>query len=318
MIFKSGDLFQYSRNKDILKYFDIKTKNGEIECVFPVKGFESIYRIWFNYIYKQEEGQTKIRYTKYKNIYLNNWDTIETYLPDGKKYDSVGDNDHFIRIVFAKKNKYTIYFAGLYVLYKRTDNKEILRRISFSFNTDDMRVITPNKNYYILKRNSKYSFRDNINSLIVDNKVYEFDKEYIKKENEMDNELNEEINELKPISKITSTSVHYPRDSKVAKKAIKKYGRVCAINSKHELFDKKDNIKYIEVHHIIPMSAQKYYDEVKLDQVWNIVCLCPNCHREIHYGKNKRIMLKKIYESRKDTFIRKNEKFSFKELMKNY
>ena len=41
---------------------------------------------------------------------------------------------------------------------------------------------------------------------------------------------------------------------------------------------KKDNSPYLEVHHIIPLSVG---GEDTLD---NVIALCPNCHREKHFG----------------------------------
>jgi 5-methylcytosine-specific restriction endonuclease McrA len=41
----------------------------------------------------------------------------------------------------------------------------------------------------------------------------------------------------------------------------------------------KDKLPYLEVHHIIPLS------EGGDDTVDNAIALCPNCHRQAHYGK---------------------------------
>ncbi|HDY7447493.1 TPA: HNH endonuclease [Vibrio vulnificus] len=35
---------------------------------------------------------------------------------------------------------------------------------------------------------------------------------------------------------------------------------------------------YLEVHHIIPLS------QGGLDSLENVISLCPNCHRKIHFG----------------------------------
>lgn len=47
-----------------------------------------------------------------------------------------------------------------------------------------------------------------------------------------------------------------------------------------------DNKEYLEVHHIIPLS------EDGNDTLENTIALCPNCHRQAHYGK-KTFNLKK-------------------------
>lgn len=59
----------------------------------------------------------------------------------------------------------------------------------------------------------------------------------------------------------------------------------CEIDPSHATFiSNATNEQYMETHHIIPLSTQKYFKEVKLDTKSNIACLCPNCHRLIHYG----------------------------------
>jgi 5-methylcytosine-specific restriction endonuclease McrA len=46
-------------------------------------------------------------------------------------------------------------------------------------------------------------------------------------------------------------------------------------------FNKNDSKKYIEIHHVDPLS------EGGEDSISNTVALCPNCHRKIHYAENK-------------------------------
>ncbi|MCK9338244.1 MAG: HNH endonuclease [Arcobacteraceae bacterium] len=54
-------------------------------------------------------------------------------------------------------------------------------------------------------------------------------------------------------------------------------------------FEKENGEKYIEVHHLIPLS------EGGEDSISNTVALCPTCHRKIHYSQNKG-QLKEILE----------------------
>ena len=57
----------------------------------------------------------------------------------------------------------------------------------------------------------------------------------------------------------------------------------------------------MEGHHAVPMKEQNNFD-VSLDVYANIVCLCPICHRLLHYGKvsQKREVLEQIYIARDD------------------
>ena len=55
----------------------------------------------------------------------------------------------------------------------------------------------------------------------------------------------------------------------------------------------------MEGHHALPMNAQDHF-QVSLDIYANIICLCPLCHRKIHYGLiDERVdMIRKIYDLR--------------------
>ena len=76
----------------------------------------------------------------------------------------------------------------------------------------------------------------------------------------------------------------------------------CEIDSSHNTFIAEGTKRpYMEGHHAIPMKLQDRFKN-SLDVYANIVCLCPICHRKIHYGmKNeKEQMLAKIYSDRAD------------------
>lgn len=76
----------------------------------------------------------------------------------------------------------------------------------------------------------------------------------------------------------------------------------CEIDSRHETFiAEKTGKPYMESHHAIPMRQQPHFDN-SLDVYANLVCLCPICHRRIHYGvKSERIsMIRQIYHTRSE------------------
>ena len=90
-----------------------------------------------------------------------------------------------------------------------------------------------------------------------------------------------------------------PRDIQKKKNALAHAGYKCEYNEKHQSFlSRASGLPYMEAHHLIPME---YYDrfDVSIDIEENIVSLCPNCHREIHHGKDASVIVKKIYEQRK-------------------
>ena len=55
----------------------------------------------------------------------------------------------------------------------------------------------------------------------------------------------------------------------------------------------------MEGHHLLPLSQQHNFT-TSLDVYANIICLCPICHRLLHFGTDKdRIQaISKLYEKR--------------------
>jgi len=99
-------------------------------------------------------------------------------------------------------------------------------------------------------------------------------------------------------------NLEYDINDKISKKRIKRDPKlileakerdkfICQVNKEHITFKSKGK-NYVEGHHIIPMYQQKNYDFI-LDNVDNILSLCPTCHREIHYSDNKKDILDKVY-----------------------
>ena len=97
--------------------------------------------------------------------------------------------------------------------------------------------------------------------------------------------------------------VHYQRDIQKKKKALVNADYRCEYNNEHFSFYtlKSNKHMYVEAHHLIPLNK---YDEFQnsLDIDANIVCLCPNCHRCIHYGNTaeKKQMFLKLFSRRKN------------------
>ena len=78
----------------------------------------------------------------------------------------------------------------------------------------------------------------------------------------------------------------------------------CQIDVQHKSFTAEStNKNYVEGHHIIPLYYQTHFD-YSLDVLANIIVLCPNCHRLLHYAiKPERIdKLYRIYDERYDRF----------------
>lgn len=83
----------------------------------------------------------------------------------------------------------------------------------------------------------------------------------------------------KPTSTFVQTRI-FLRNADVVVEVLERANGECERCKKRAPFIKDvDNSPYIEVHHIIPLA------EGGDDTVENAIGLCPNCHRQAHYGK---------------------------------
>lgn len=100
--------------------------------------------------------------------------------------------------------------------------------------------------------------------------------------------------------KATKEVEGYKRSNIVRVQAIEIAGHMCEIDKGHITFEtEKDGYPYMEGHHAIPLHLQDKFD-YSLDVFANVVCLCPICHRKIHFGKcgDRKDMLAYLYEER--------------------
>ena len=82
------------------------------------------------------------------------------------------------------------------------------------------------------------------------------------------------------------------KDGRLSKAALLREEYICQINPKHETFITARGVPYMEGHHLIPctvINAEhfKRKDGKNIDCVENIVCVCPNCHRSVHFGNEQ-------------------------------
>lgn len=74
-------------------------------------------------------------------------------------------------------------------------------------------------------------------------------------------------------------SLAYVRNADVIVEVLLRAKGICEkCNSNAPFTRKKDNTPYLEVHHKLPLS------EGGFDIIDNAIAVCPNCHRELHFG----------------------------------
>lgn len=109
---------------------------------------------------------------------------------------------------------------------------------------------------------------------------YDLDELIIKSENDKP-QIRRDRLKIAPkfAEKIKVTSVGFNRNPDVIVEVLIRSQGVCERCDKRAPFiRKKDNTPYLEVHHKIMLSNGGE------DTVENAIALCPNCHREIHFG----------------------------------
>ncbi len=112
-------------------------------------------------------------------------------------------------------------------------------------------------------------------------------------------------------------SKSWNRSSIIKNQVIESSNYECEIDARHETFEaKRTGRQYMEGHHLIPMKKQPVFDN-SLDVYANIVCLCPVCHRMLHYGmdSSKQILLSKMYVNRTERLANSGIKLSKEEFI---
>ena len=104
---------------------------------------------------------------------------------------------------------------------------------------------------------------------------------------------------------VTSTITTYRRNQIIVEQSLEGAGYCCEHNAEHQTFiAKATNHAYMEGHHLIPMKYQDNFD-CSIDVYANIVCLCPVCHKLLHYGqtREKSFVAEGLFEKRQERLI---------------
>lgn len=92
--------------------------------------------------------------------------------------------------------------------------------------------------------------------------------------------LNDKYSGYAPHKKDRLVSFHIDRGASIVNSLKNILGAVCQI-CETKGFEKQDGGKYIEAHHIMQIALNAPHSLCSD----NIILVCPNCHRELHYGR---------------------------------
>jgi len=101
---------------------------------------------------------------------------------------------------------------------------------------------------------------------------------------------------IKP-SKNNVETTQYKRDPKVVAWVINEANGICENCDNDAPFLKDDSSPFLEVHHLRRLA------DGGTDTTSNAVAVCPNCHRELHFGINKTILISTLYSKVKRLIV---------------
>lgn len=98
------------------------------------------------------------------------------------------------------------------------------------------------------------------------------------------------------------------KKASISKQALKKANFECAFDKSHDTFQTNKGVPYMEGHHLIPCTVsntERFWSECErnIDCVENVICLCPTCHRRIHFGSRleKEKIIEPLFEKQKSS-----------------
>ena len=116
---------------------------------------------------------------------------------------------------------------------------------------------------------------------------------------------------------VTTSSTKWRRNQIIITQAIEGAGYHCEHDPSHMTFIAKSTGQaYMEGHHLIPMKYQSQFD-CGIDVYANVVCLCPTCHRLLHYGRDteRRYAAEQLFDCRNTRLINSGIELSKKEFL---
>jgi len=247
-----------------------------------------------------------------------------------KRYEKQWLHSNGAIVLFVKNAN--IFALGHITKIEKTDHEEYPLDYSYNLEQVDyidyekvLEIVKPNlgnfRTYQLLDSTTSKKIIDYINS----QKIYYLDDNLadVELQNNITNinssEPDSKPQPIKP-SKVNNDKKVYPRNLSYAKKALEKANFLCEVDNTHQTFiSKATNKQYVEAHHLIPLQFQEEFN-YSLDVPANIVSLCPNCHRKLHFASidDKKRILEKLLENRKDELRKFSIEVNKEELFEIY
>lgn len=257
-------------------------------------------------------------------LYIEDPDTVENW------YILVqNSNNETIFVGYHKSSKRTRAFSthirtttkaktSEHIVYENSE--KIKKYINQDRKYEDYREYFLNCNFYVVGESKRDILLD-IDPLLskyierLSNDEYQIIIENIIRNDEISYKKKKRIEEKK--QRILK---QYLRDPQVAAYSKQQANYKCESDPLHETFISEiSKQQYVEAHHLIPMKYQNMFEQ-SLDIPENIVALCPNCHRKIHYGNSeyKNKIIEKLYNKRRKMLEENDIKITLEQLYEMY
>jgi len=192
----------------------------------------------------------------------------------------------------------------------------------------ELGILKKKKENYYLSFFTYENYLSEISNLSIYNDTKGLDQRYISDEENINEKFDrhyhnkvilDKINNRKPKLEENSRT-QYVTDRRIKETVFKNSDYKCFFDKSHKTFLRINGTQFMEGHHIIPMKAQKDFKNINIDRVENILCICPNCHRKIHLSleEEKKQLLKKVYEAKKEDLTKAKLNISLNDLYKKY
>ncbi|WP_186807073.1 MrcB family domain-containing protein [Priestia megaterium] len=211
--------------------------------------------------------------------------------------------DKEIKDLGGRKDRYYVEGNIISIAYKKNEMPS-----EEKFIKDLLEMMNYLSKYRMMKKD--YSFEVFINKILNNTINLPSNSQDASYQEEVDISEPQEEDDGLPVlkkNKIKTTKNSYLGNPKVTKRALINAQYRCEYDASHITFvNDTTGMNYVEGHHLIPLSAQGEFN-YSIDVPQNIISLCPNCHRKIHKAskEQKKVMIHKLYTSRKDALIKK-------------
>jgi len=115
------------------------------------------------------------------------------------------------------------------------------------------------------------------------------------------------------------------KDSRISKAALVDARYECQIDASHKTFLTPRRVPYMEGHHLIPCTVKNSQEIMaklgkNIDCLENIICVCPNCHRAVHFGdaKTKAQMIALMFSRQEAKLCAAGIHITLEELLSRY